>query len=709
MLAPVGLTPITSAMFLGTLVAVLLRPLAGHVRTEIVPKSTESTVSVTSPAAIAVWLIAALLVGTLMRTATAQQPLGGPVGKAPPSARSDEDAAPARPVPRVFVPVDDQQRVAGEVWLPKGFYDALRRREANQTGRPRQWLLRSAKYRGALHWQDGKPTRLEHLRVEIELWTFTADTAVQVAIRRDLVDPTAESASLGEEPVRLRWNAAGDVATFDVRQAGRHQLSVSLRPRVQHDEAADVSRFDMAIPELASSVVEIDVPSQISSIDAPSALGAVRYDKTKDKSQFTATLGATDRLKIRWSSRPPRDPTPPQFNVEQLVWLTVRPNSVMVEAKFHIEVTKGRLRTFQIDVDERLRLLPSGGSQWPIKNVTFHEGQRSSIRLELDRPVHEKVDIHVKFLLTGASGVGELREPTLDVVGARSLRRWLAVSVDPGLKFAAGTIGRDVRSIAPDDFLAKWGDQKTSPQLAYQMPAGEAPWSLKTSPEAPRTTADETLIVSLRHRGARLRYSALLSSEGGARFQYRVQVPRQMTVDRLLVQQAGVDRPSRWTDDGRGGLVVFLIGPVAGSQQLLVEGHMETPSQGEWNIPSIHVEGNDVFAKGDVDIQVASRRIGIYRRPGVLVKIDHAAGVNQLKQAPASPMPPPEGKQDPGRLVAWFKIAAVSTISTMKVDWPPDMSSDRPARVNIRSTMPMRAFVAGMKLPTCAISTSMAA
>ena len=59
--------------------------------------------------------------------------------------------------------------------------------------------------------------------------------------------------------------------------------------------------------------------------------------------------------------------------------------------------------------------------------------------------------------------------------------------------------------------------------------------------------------------------------------------------------------------------------------------------------------------------------------------------------------------------VAWLRIPAVSTISTMKVDRPPAMSSDMPMRVKMRSTMPMRADFAGTKLPIWARMVRIAA
>ena len=57
------------------------------------------------------------------------------------------------------------------------------------------------------------------------------------------------------------------------------------------------------------------------------------------------------------------------------------------------------------------------------------------------------------------------------------------------------------------------------------------------------------------------------------------------------------------------------------------------------------------------------------------------------------------------RSVAWWRMLAVSSISTMKVLWPVAMSSCAPMRVKMRSTSPIRARSAGTNEPIWAIST----
>src|SRR5205814_9243919 len=57
------------------------------------------------------------------------------------------------------------------------------------------------------------------------------------------------------------------------------------------------------------------------------------------------------------------------------------------------------------------------------------------------------------------------------------------------------------------------------------------------------------------------------------------------------------------------------------------------------------------------------------------------------------------------RAVAPCRIALVSLISTMNVDWPRARLSDAPTRVNSRSTTPTMARRAGTNAPICASTT----
>ena len=63
---------------------------------------------------------------------------------------------------------------------------------------------------------------------------------------------------------------------------------------------------------------------------------------------------------------------------------------------------------------------------------------------------------------------------------------------------------------------------------------------------------------------------------------------------------------------------------------------------------------------------------------------------------------PISSRMTSARSPAWLRIAAVSTISTMKVERPRARSSDAPTRLNSRSTTPICARAAGTKEPVWA-------
>ena len=125
------------------------------------------------------------------------------------------------------------------------------------------------------------------------------------------------------------------------------------------------------------------------------------------------------------------------------------------------------------------------------------------------------------------------------------------------------------------------------------------------------------------------------------------------------------------------------------------------------------------FARADMVKRQAIEPSG---KPGQLVVMGREQGPAAARRR-ASPRPPPRQSRarrrsrcrgrsrrgSPGCCgVAWARIAAVSTISTMKVERPRARLSAAPTRLNRRSTIPTLARAAGTKLPAWA-STAISA
>ncbi len=174
-----------------------------------------------------------------------------------------------------------------------------------------------------------------------------------------------------------------------------------------------------------------------------------------------AYLGASDRLAVRWphSLNSRADAT---FDVEELIWLKVRPGSVVLDTRLNLKVIAGQLAELELVADPRLRLLPLAGANWRLNEARTladeitGSAEARSMRFAPTAPVGEETTFQGSFLLTGTSALGNLRVPRLEVLGARSSKVWLAVTVDPSLEYDPQA-GEHLEAVAPPNFLSHWG------------------------------------------------------------------------------------------------------------------------------------------------------------------------------------------------------------------------------------------------------------
>ena len=151
--------------------------------------------------------------------------------------------------------------------------------------------------------------------------------------------------------------------------------------------------------------------------------------------RLVVALGSTDQLQVRQTDRPTVAGDAQNLDVQQVLALRLQPGSVVLDCLLNFKVVVGRVREIELATDPRLAILPLKGDPSAIARVTTVSGDVQRVRLELARPVAGKLSLSVSFLLKEASGVGAYRLPFLDVIGARTTKRWLAVWVDPALEY----------------------------------------------------------------------------------------------------------------------------------------------------------------------------------------------------------------------------------------------------------------------------------
>ena len=279
----------------------------------------------------------------------------------------------------------------------------------------------------------------------------------------------------------------------------------------------------------------------------------------------------------------------------------------------------------------------------------------------------ESTVIDARFLVAGASSVGNLRLPQLDVLDVRPTKRWLAVSVDPALEHREQMPGR-LDKVAVPEFAASWGAAEPTPLFAYRLAEGPTQWSVATRPRRPEIAVDQTLALSFDGREAALQLDAALGDSSGYVFQYRLLAPPELKIESIAVSAADAQLAARWTQDRKGAITVFLTGPVVGKHHLLLRGHLPAPQGKKLPLPLVEIDGG----------HVQSSSVQLFRQAGVLVRLEQVAGWTEVKDRPAEPERP-----EFGRLAAWLRAAGgVSPRAVLSI--LPNVAERSPAKALAR-------------------------
>ena len=314
----------------------------------------------------------------------------------------------------------------------------------------------------------------------------------------------------------------------------------------------------------------------------------------------------------------------PGLNAEQLVWLKVQPGSLVVSTKFKFHLGEGQIQQVQLAVNPRLRLLPLPGDDPPAVQAGPESEQARLIAFRWSHPISEPVTLEATFLLSGATGVGNFRLPRIELLEARTAKRWMAISVDPALE-RERPARELLEAVAVSDFLKGWGAAEGKPQAAYRLPAGETDWTISTRPREPRSTFDQVLTLSCDEDHVDVVFEAQVTTTSGYLFQHSLAAPAGLKIEEVSLLEDDVERASRWSQEPDGRLTVFLNDAASGSQRLLLRGRMPIQAGKAWPLPHVRLER----------CQLHSATIRLLRRPGVLLTI-------QGSRQPAAAEPPGE-------------------------------------------------------------------
>lgn len=622
MYVPAGLAPLASGTLLGLLAAIIVRLLRRHVpwgRSAASASSSGYAPALQPALPILVWL--ALAGATLSgHGAEADQPH------------------------LVFVPIDENQQPTGDYYLvPEPLQRELSRRAAAAQAEPQAWLLENAKYEGRLAWDLTQSNLVvDQWRASFDVQVFSAERRVSIPLGAEAVGWYADVIRLDGSPIEATIDGSGMLA-FDVAEPGRYRLDIVLQPVIESNEG--LARLMHSIPPLAQCQLELRLPINSPRIELDTALGEITTHD--DGNLIRANLGPTNRLAIHWRERSGPQRAPQETRVAEMLWLRLQPGAVVLQARFAYDIGTDGVRQLQLTADPRLRMLPLDQDALPVAETRSVPGNPQTIHIELSRPLSGRLTLNANFLLTGASGIGNLRLPRLEAAEAVAESRHLAVSIDSSLEFDPPPPSDAVAWDAAE-FAAAWGAEGETPQLAYHLPGGDVKWSIATRPIEPVCTATESLALGFDRESVEVRFGALLTASTGAIFQHELQTPPEMVVESVSVREDKVERLTRWSRDDAGRMVLYLAGPLNGSQELELRGRMASDLPGEIEWPDVRITS---CRRQAADVQ-------IYRRPDVRIEGLSATGFGRVDDAE-----PWYRENELGRLVAQYRWDAAATES----------------------------------------------
>lgn len=567
----------------------------------------KSAPAVLQPQVLTILAFAAALAATGMR-AWADEPPGNAAAANAPAVGAQVAAASQSPPFIVYIPIDDDQKpTGGKYYVPEEMLKQLQRIATAAQNHPTGWMITEAVYRGSIT-RDTLQRRLSvsELKGVFELRVFEPNVQIRIPLDRDAVPAAGDPVRLDGRPVKPEWDAVTGTLLVPVTEQGQYRLEINLQPGSQ--SMAAHGGFDLAIPALSRSAVELSVPMDAPVVDLPSARGTVAV--SRDRTTLVGQLGPTTRLAVRWPDAGGADGTGTNLETEELTWVDVRPGSLTLDARLRFRVLEGRVRQIRLLADGRLRLLPADGKDDLVAEIHSFPGEPQIIDVEFSRPVAEQATLDLKFMLAGSSGAGNLRLPRLEVSGARAARRWMALSVDPLLQFKEQP-GGDARLLPAGEFAGAW-PSRTRPTAAYSVPRGELPLAIVTEPRETRTTVDQVLTMAVGEGQLGVRWDVVLQTTSGSNYELSLDGPANLHVESVTLFEDAAQHVTRWSQDNAGRITVFLDGPLSGTQQLTLAGTIPVAVTSRVALPRLSVQA----------AEARKLQVNVYRSPAVLVELE---------------------------------------------------------------------------------------
>ncbi|MDZ4819052.1 MAG: hypothetical protein SGJ20_08775 [Planctomycetota bacterium] len=531
----------------------------------------------------------------------------------------DSSASPTGTIFEVVIPIDDRQQPTGDTYyLPESFYQELIRRTPERPAVSAEWLLIASQYEGDISRGNSGILQGSDWKMNFRIVTFTDNAQVRLPLSLDEIDIVPGSITLDGKPLAADFDFADGHFIVSLETAGIHQLQIGFRPQLG---TGTNGVFDFAIPSCPNSTIELSAGNLSSEIDL-TIFGVQRLDPATNR--ISGQIGNASRAIARLDESIPRDRSKPEVDADELLWLKVKPSGTQLDVRWNLNVRRGQLRNLKLQLDPRWQMLPPSAVS-NIRDVSRHGSQGNQVTLHFTEPVTDQQTVDLSFIPIESLPQTPFAFPTMRLLEADEVRRFVALSVDPMYEPTIPEV-KTFASVTPLRFASIWGVYEATPLVAAQQMAPEAKWELRVAPLKSLVQTSERTWIHVGREAARWHWSSDLVVTGDVRSQLRLKVPPDYEVSHLeLRDQTGL-RNLRWSRL-QNEVSVFLESPLGGSATLAVHGQIPLTKTGVILAQSLRME----------DAVCESGNLLITRDPNTQVSIGKAVPDKSLSELQSVP------------------------------------------------------------------------
>ena len=273
------------------------------------------------------------------------------------------------------------------------------------------------------------------------------------------------------------------------------------------------------------------------------------------------------------------------LTVTELSWLHVDTAEIKLETKYVIEGGARRPEKLRINYDDRWEPETIDNSATAQQSQNNSTGPRS-IQIPLPAEDIDRQEVSIHWKLTGAPLTGNFRLPPIELASVPVSQHWFAVSADPSLQCSA--LDNAAPGATPKEFLAKWGSSANdTPQIVRASSAPNSAMALSVRPRESESVVREVLHIAAGRQALRIVYRANVTPGNQYRFQYRLAVPANLTVDEIALNAADRQIPTRWSLDSDNHVNIFFSEEAKVDFRLTVSGRLPIESGEKTVLPRV--------------------------------------------------------------------------------------------------------------------------